>query len=474
MIFSKEELSEIFKTKVEKNIDDICVDSREAKSGDLFIALKGENLDGHDFVKSAFENGAALSLVQCKKCENCDCGKNLVEVNSTYQGLLDLAKYNVARTNAKYIGVTGSIGKTTTKNLIYHLLSKFFPNEIYVTKKNFNSKIGLPICAACMGRNTKIGIFEMGMSAPGDIKNLLKIISPNISVITHICETHLEFFNSVWDIAKAKSEIMETDIPQDAVIIPADSAYTDFLKNKAKNSGAKNIFTFGFSKSDAQIISQKQFEDKTEIVANIFGKEIRYCVNCHNDSVIPNSLAAILAAHAASKIDLQDLANEIAEFSSTDRRGEIFEKNGVTVIDDSYNACYTSVRSAIKSLAKYSGNKCSGDKYSENKCSGDKCSGRKILAIGDMKELGKRSRFFHENLAPTIDKFGVDLVFACGESAKYLFENLREEKRGGWYENSQKLSEDLVSKIRKGDKILVKGSNSMQMNKVVEAIGHAL
>lgn len=451
MIFSKEELSEIFKTKVEKNVDDICVDSREAKSGDLFIALKGENVDGHDFVKSAFEKGAALSLVQR---EFGGYEKNLIKVDSVYHGLLDLAKYNVARTNAKYIGVTGSIGKTTTKNLIHHLLSKFFPNEIYVTKKNFNSKIGLPICAACMNRNTKIGIFEMGMSEPGDIKNLIKIIVPNISVITHVCETHLEFFNCVWDIAKAKSEIIETEIPQDAVIIPADSAYTDFLKNKVKNLGAKNIFSFGFSKSDAQIISQNQFSDRTEIIANILGKEIHYCVNCHNDSVIINSLAAILAAHAASEIDVQDLANEVENFSSANRRGKIVEKNGVTIIDDSYNACYTSVRSAIKSLSKY--------------------SGRKILAIGDMKELGKDSRFFHENLAPTVDKFGVDLVFACGELSKYLFKNLREKKRGGWYENSQELSEDIVSKIQKGDKILVKGSNSMQMNKVVEAIKNAL
>ena len=454
MIFSKEELSEIFKTKVEKDVDDICIDSRKAKSGDLFIALKGENVDGHDFVRSAFENGAALSMVQCESSNYYEREENLIKINSTYQGLQDLAKYNVARTNAKYIGVTGSIGKTTTKNLIYHLLSKNFPSEIYVTKKNFNSKIGLPICAACMPRKTKIGIFEMGMGAIGDIKNLIKIIEPSVSVITHICETHLEFFNCVWDIAKAKSEIMETRIPQDAVIIPADSAYTNFLKNKAKNLGSKNIFTFGFSKSDAQIISQNQFSDRTEIVANILGKKIRYCVNCHNNSVIPNSLAAILAAHAASKIDLQDLANEIKNFSSANRRGEIFEKNGITIIDDSYNACYTSVRSAIESLSKY--------------------SGRKILAIGDMKELGKNSRFFHENLSSTIDKFGVDLVFACGELSKYLFENLREEKRGGWYENSQKLSESIVSKIQKGDTILVKGSNSMQMNKVVEAIDHAL
>lgn len=451
MIFSKEELSKIFKTKVEKDVDDICVDSREAKSGDLFIALKGEKVDGHDFVKSAFEKGAVMSIVQR---EFCGYDKNLIKVDSTYQGLLDLAKYNVARTNAKYIGVTGSIGKTTTKNLIYHLLSKFLPDDVYVSKKNFNSQIGLPICAACMNRYTKIGIFEMGMSSFGDIRNLVKIIEPSISVITHICEAHLEFFNCVWDIAKAKSEIMEAKNPQDAVIIPADSAYTDFFKNKAEKLGAKNIFSFGFSKSDAQIISQDKFSDRTEIVANILGRKIRYCVNCHNDSVIINSLAAILVAHAASKIDFQDLANEVESFSSENRRGEIFEKNGITIIDDSYNACYASVRSAIKSLSKY--------------------FGRKILAIGDMKELGKDSRFFHENLAPTIDKFGVDLVFACGELSKYLFENLREEKRGGLYENSQKLSEDIVSKIQKGDKILVKGSNSMQMNKIVEAIDHAV
>lgn len=448
MIFSKEELSNIFKTNVTKGVDDICINSEEAKPGDLFIAFKGDYTDGHEYVKSAFEHGASLALVE-QNIEDCS---DLIKVPSTYQGLLDLAKYNIQQSKAKFIGVTGSIGKTTTKNLIYHMLSQIFPHKTYVTKKNFNSKIGLPICVACMPRNTIYGIFEMGMSSFGEIKHLISIVPPKVSVITHICETHLEFFNCIWDIAKAKSEIMESS--QDATVIPADSAYTDFLKNKAKQLGIANIFSFGFSKSDAQVISYTKKDDSFEITANILGKKVNYRLNCHNDSVISNSLAAILASHVASGLDVQELAAKAETFGNTSRRGDIINLNKITIIDDSYNACYTSVRSAIKSLSGY--------------------SGRKILVLGDMKELGKDSRHFHENLAATIDKFGIDLVFTCGELSKYLFKNLSPDKQGGWFENSRSLAKDIISKLQPDDKVLVKGSNSMKMNIIVEAISHAL
>ena len=454
-----EEILKVLNAKTDVNFlkehhvfENICVDSREAKSGDLFVALHGENVDGHKFVKSALQNGASIALVD-QDVEDVDQSK-LIKVQSTLQGLVDLAKYNVNQTKALYLGVTGSIGKTTTKNLIHHLLSKATSKKTYVSQKNFNSQIGLPICAATMPADAEIGIFEMGMSEPGELKKLISVVSPKISVISHVCETHSEFFNSVWDIAKAKSEILETNEPQEYAILPADCAYTSWLIEKAKKCGVRNVLTFGFSKSDAQVISFSHENDRTFVTACILGQQVEYEISCHNESVIPNSLSSILAAHLASGVSIQEIASHVKTFQAATRRGEIFTKGDIVIVDDSYNACATSMRSAIVSLAKY--------------------SGRKVLVVGDMKELGKDSKHYHANLSAAIDKFGIDVVFACGELAKYLFNNLQEHKKGLWCENSEELSKKIIEFIKPEDKILVKGSCSMNMNKVVEAIYNVL
>ncbi|MBE6447574.1 MAG: UDP-N-acetylmuramoyl-tripeptide--D-alanyl-D-alanine ligase [Alphaproteobacteria bacterium] len=430
----------------------VCVDSKDVTSGDLFVAICGEKVDGHEFVEVALQRGASLAVVE-KDIDIVDTSR-LIKVDSTKNALTELARYNAQQIKIPYIGVTGSVGKTTTKNLIYHLLKKSTNQKIYVSRKNFNSQIGLPVCAASMPLDTKIGIFEMGMSEKGELKNLISIVTPTVSVITHICETHLEFFDSVWDIAKAKSEIMETEQVQEAIILPSDSAYTDWLIRKANRYGIKNIYTFGFSRSDAQVISCTRENDEIYVKAQILGNIVEYVIACHNVSVVPNSLSSILAAHVISNVPLQDIAEHVRSFEASSHRGEIIKKGNVTIVDDSYNACTTSMRSAITSLAEH--------------------QGRKVLIMGDMKELGKNSKRYHEILSATIDKFGIDLVFACGQYSQYLFNNLQEKKKGLWCKDSNELSEKIASFVQPGDKILVKGSNSMNMHKIVEVIYDAL
>ncbi|MCR5224800.1 MAG: UDP-N-acetylmuramoyl-tripeptide--D-alanyl-D-alanine ligase, partial [Alphaproteobacteria bacterium] len=437
MIFLKEELSEIFNQRVPCDIDDICTNSKEAKHGDLFVALKGEKVDGHNFVEQALSNGASLALVEQGNFDKS------IKVESSYDGLVKLAKYNVRKTDAKYVCVTGSIGKTTTKNMIHHILSAQLGKDVYVTKGNFNSQIGLPICAATMPRDTKIGVFEMGMSAFGNIKKLVDIIPPRVSVITKVCEAHLEFFNCVWDIAKAKSEIFETEVPQEVAIIPADSPYADFLKDKALKDGVKKVCSFGLPNTDAFVISDNCKDNNPEIVAEILGEKIQYSV-CGNDACAQNSLPSLLAAHFISGISLRQLAETVSSFKSMDRGNVIrLDKQNITIIDDSYNACPTSMRAAIKSLSEYAGN-------------------RKIAVVGDMLELGANRVYYHENLSATIDKFGIDLVFACGELSKHLFDNLQPCKQGAWCENSRALATVVAENVRDGDCILVKGSHSMK------------
>ncbi|GHU12141.1 UDP-N-acetylmuramoyl-tripeptide--D-alanyl-D-alanine ligase [Alphaproteobacteria bacterium] len=449
-IFSREQLSSIFNQDVKCGICDICVNSKNAKDGDLFVALEGEKADGHNFIRDALSNGAALAISQ----RNIGLADDrIIHVESSYEALLKLAKYNLSRTNAQYIGVTGSVGKTTTRDMIYHLLvSSQKSQKAFVSRKNFNGQIGLPICAALMPPETNVGIFEMGMSEPGEIKKLLDIVSPDISVITNICETHLEYFNSVFDIANAKSEIFETIKSQKAAIIPNDLPYTDFLRKKAHQCNVKDVFTFGAeNKSDAQMLSYDFINDIIQVKAEILGQSIVYDLHCNNVSSVMNSLAALLTVHMESGDSLDVLAESMGTFTVPAGRGEVFHIDNVIIVDDSYNACPTSVRSAIISLSKY-----------KNR--------RKVVVLGDMRELGPDSVRFHENLAPTIDKFGIDKVFACGDLSKYLFDNLLEEKKGCWCANSMELAEKVVENIADGDCILIKGSNSMKMKYIVDFI----
>ena len=447
-MFSAKELSEIFKQNIRYGISGICTDSRQIRYGDLFVALRGEKFDAHNFIADVFAKGAALAIVE-EEVPNIDQDK-LIKVDSSLNGLKKLAKYNVEKSAAKYIAITGSVGKTTTKDMINHLLKNFFGDDVYASRKNLNSQIGLPLCAALMPRSTKYGIFEMGMSQFGEIKNLIEIVPPNISLITGICETHLEFFDSMWDTAKAKSEIFETQQPQECAIIPGDSPYTNFLRQKAQQCGVKKILTSGHG--DAELIQLTHSRGRLTIKAKILGQVVDYSINGLSESMVDCSLSAILAAHTLTEIPVNQLAKTLENFSPTNGRGcAILLNDDIILIDDSYNACPTSLKAAIRSLRNYGGT-------------------RKILAVGDMKELGGDEIHFHENISPSIDKYGIDKVFACGNLAKYLYENLRDEIKGAWAQNSAELVAAILQEIKPGDRILVKGSHSMCMSELAEAL----
>jgi UDP-N-acetylmuramoyl-tripeptide--D-alanyl-D-alanine ligase len=293
----------------------------------------------------------------------------------------------------------------------------------------------------------------MGMSAPGDIKNLIQIVQPSISIISQICETHMSSFNSPWDIAGAKSEIFETAKPQEATIIPKNSPYADFLKQKAMNHGIETVFTFGDGKADAQLIRCDHSRDHCEIVAEILGEKIAYQTQGSNDSLIFNSLSSILCTHIITGIPAQKLADSVRSFNPPSGRGVIthLKNRDIILIDDAYNACPTSMISAIKSLGKQ------GDR-------------RKILVLGDMLALGQDAAYYHAKLSATVDKFGIDTVFACGSLSKLLFNNLRDCRKGAWCENSAQLAEEVLNKIQPGDCVLVKGSNAMKMNHIVNVL----
>lgn len=436
-IFTADEISKILQRRVLWDVNGICIDSRQAKFGDIFIAINGERCDGNDFAQDAIKKGAVIAIVN-KDISNCD---RCIKVADPLSILEALAKYNVQRCcMTKYVAVTGSVGKTTTRNLVYHLLTECSGQTVYSTKNNFNSRIGLPICVAEMEPHTGLAVFEMGMSNFGDISHLTDIIAPDVSIITKICETHLQNFSCIWDIAKAKAEIL--DRTKSIAIVPGNSPFTEFFKTQAKC----DILTFGYG--DAAIVSCHLTDDGYQVQAKILDVNVDFVSHIPN---LENCLAAILAAHAITNIPITQLATCIESFRPVNGRGQEFfiKDRNITIIDDAYNACPTSLKAAIKSLSNHKGI-------------------RKILAVGDMLELGPKEKYMHENISPAIDKYGIDLVFACGNLSKYLYENLRNEKKGAWAENSQQLAAILKEQVHNGDCVLIKGSHSMNMHFIVD------
>lgn len=451
---TKEELTKIFSVAVDYDVTNICLDSREVQVGDLFLAFKGAKVDGHDFVNQAFNRGAALAIVEHDvKLENENFKERLI-FSSSLDALKKLSSYRLKQVKAPFIGITGSVGKTTTKNMLNHLFSHIpdFSTKTYAAFRNFNTNIGLPVCVSLMPLDTKIGIFEYGVSHKGDMRDLLEILAPSMSIITNIGHTHLEFFGSSFEIAKEKAQIFETKKKQEACIIPSDSAFKDFLVSKAKENRIENIFSFGSApNADAKILELEDFNNSIKVKAEILGRPVSFVLHC-NSAFAENAIASILAAHIYSKMDARDLASIMENFTSQNKRSEVKILRDITLIDDSYNASPESMRAALMSLGKY------------------KSTGRKVAVLGDMLELGSLSKHYHENLAATIDKFGVDVIFACGKMCRALFDNVVDSKKGSFKDDSKALALDVMSSIKEGDVILVKGSHGMQMDYISDMI----
>lgn len=450
-IFTHTELSEIFNISWSSDVFDICIDSRHAKLGDLFIALEGEHVDGHSFVDKALNAGCVGAIVQSNKNIDNSLSHRLIYVDNTMSALSSLALYSSLRSKSYKIGITGSVGKTTTKDMLSYILAQF--KKTYSSIGNFNSKIGLPISLAKLHKDTDFAVLELGMSNFGDIKHLTNLLLPQMAIISHISESHMQFFESLYKIATAKSEIFQTTTPCEVAIIPSDSAFSDFLYRIAKNNNIKTILRFGNGKiSDASMKSFNLESGNIYVKANIGTQVVEYKLNTTNLVWINISLSVLLAIHYLG-FDIISASNMLSNFYPIDRRGNVIvlPNSKIKIIDDSYNGSYSSTKAAIQALSYLSGS-------------------RKVLCLGNLNELGADSIFLHESLVAIIDKFKIDYVFACGDLTKYMFDKLDSSKCGEWRPDSDLLSQSVISNIRNCDTILVKGSNSMQMNKITNSI----
>ena len=425
-------------------VNGLSIDTRTLQEGDLFVALKGDNRDGHDFVRAAFEAKAGAALVT--HAPDGVAGA-LLTVGHTQRGLEDLARAARARSNAKILAVTGSAGKTTTKEILRLACNAL--GRTHASAASYNNHWGVPLSLAALPRDAEYGIFEVGMNHFGELRNLVSFVRPHVALITTIAPAHLEFFGNCDSIADAKSEIFEGLLPGGAGLIPSDSPYADRLKARAKQAQVSRIVTFG-KNGDAKLISFVPDGDGMRVKADILGVAVDCHVGAPGEHIAQNVVGA-LAAIALLDGNVLNAAAALKSFTALKGRGARFDANGISVIDESYNANPASMAAALALL-------------------GAGKATRRIAVLGDMLELGEGGIAHHAGLAAPIDANKTDLVFASGAQMKALWDALPASRRGGYAENSTALLPMVTKALKAGDTVLVKGSNGARMSVIVEAL----
>ena len=433
-------------------ISGISIDSRKINEGDLFIALTGDNFDGHAFINHALAKGAKAALVQYIP-DGLAKDAPIIVVPDCYEALRDLAIFKRKNFTGEIIAITGSVGKTSTKEMLFAAFSAV--GKSYCTQGNLNNHIGLPLSVARMADDTKFGIFEMGMNHADEISPLSVIAKPDISVITNIEAVHLENFNSLSGIADAKSEIFDGMSEGKIAILNRDNKYFTHLKEKALDKRLQ-IISFGeLEGSDSKLLEFSEKNGVSSVKANIRGEEISYKLNLPGKHQVLNSLA-VLSIVSASNSNLDIAIEGLESLKATAGRGltselEIDGKK-ITLIDDTYNASPASVKAAISNLASIKAEK----------------NARAVIALGDMLELGNDEVQMHVDISKKLVENKIDLVFTAGDLSKHLFDALPDNMKGSWAKDSQSLSKLIKPSLQDGDILLIKGSRGMEMENVVK------
>lgn len=433
----------------------LSIDSRSIAAGDLFIALEGPNHDGHDYVGQALKDGAAAAMVH-RVPDGLAEDAPLLIVGDTLKGLQDLGRAARARTKARIVGVTGSSGKTSTKEALRTCLETL--GRTYASVGSFNNHWGLPLSLARMPRDTEFGIFEMGMNHPGEIAALTGIARPEVAIITNIGLAHIEFFEDQGGIADAKAEIFSGMGPQAVAVLPRDDAFFDRLVARAAEQKVHRVISYGRGEDcDVQLLDASLYASCSAVSARVGPQDLDYCLAQAGMHWVINSLG-VLAVVKALGGDVVTAAGAFARLQGLPGRGQrhriALPGGAFELIDESYNANPASMRATIAVLGRA--------KLGEG--------GRRIAALGDMREMGPEAPRHHAELAPVLEEAGTDLVFTCGESMAHLFAALPDKLRGGHAETSKELAPMVAAAVRGGDAVAVKGSLASGMKTVVDAL----
>jgi UDP-N-acetylmuramoyl-tripeptide--D-alanyl-D-alanine ligase len=436
-------------------VSGLSIDSRTVGRGEAFFAI-ADRRDGHEFVAAALAAKAGLGVVATDRRAGFPNDAPLLVVSDVLAAVRSLAAAARARTQAKVIGVTGSVGKTSTKEALRLALSK--DGETHASVASYNNHWGVPLSLARCPASAHYAVLEIGMNHAGEIEPLSRLARPHVVVITAIAPVHLEFFGSLAKIADAKAEIFLGLEPGGAAILNRDNSQFTHLKRRAKEANVARVVSFGeHEKADARMIKCALQANCSTVQANILGTDITYKIGAPGRHLVHNSLA-VLATAVLAGADLALAALALSEFKPPSGRGATIEVDlpGGTalVIDDSYNANPASVAASLALL----GRTAIGPR------------GRRIAVLGDMLELGPRARALHRGLVEPVLANAVDLVFCCGPLMRALWQALPASRRGGYAEDSAALEAQVLSAIRAGDAVMVKGSLGSRMAPIVNAL----
>lgn len=440
-----------------EGITGISIDSRAIAAGEAFFAIKGDRVDGHDYAGLAAANGAGLLVVSEARIPALGrISAPMIVVHDVLEALEKLGLAARDRATGRIIAVTGSVGKTTTKDMLRHVLSA--TGRVHYSPASFNNHWGVPLTLARLPRDADYGVFEIGMNHPGEIRPLVKMVRPHIAIITTVAAAHLGNFSGLEEIAAAKAEIFEAIVPGGHALINRDIDQFAQLENAAVAAGVSNIHSFGaHAKSDFRLVDYQPEGEAAIFWATFGGRTFEVPINAPGRHIAENAVA-VLAAASLAGADMDRVVSAFTDVSAGKGRGQrIRLDTGLgefTVIDESYNANPASMRAAIALL---SGSVPEGD-------------GRRIAVLGDMLEMGEFSADVHAALSEPLGESEIDDIWLAGPDMAYLRDALGDSKAVIYRSDADQLAAYALDNVGAGDVLMIKSSNGTGFGRIVQAL----
>ncbi|EOU1647692.1 MAG: UDP-N-acetylmuramoyl-tripeptide--D-alanyl-D-alanine ligase [Clostridium perfringens] len=429
-----------------KEIKAVSTDTRKIEEGTMFIALKGENFNGNNYVLEAFNKGAKIAIVDEVKCDLNELKEDvaLIKVQNTGRALMDLAKFYREKLGLKVVGITGSAGKTSTKDLVAAVLSDKY--KVFKTKGNFNNEIGLPLMILELDSTYDVAILEMGMRGLGQIKELAEIASPDLGIITNIGISHIEILKTRENILKAKMEIATFFDKNNTLVVCGNDDFLGALPEaeyKIVKTGVGENFKIG-----AKNIALEELSSKFTVYDGEKEEEEEFSLDMPGEHNISNLMLGIAIAKELG-VSFEEMKRGLKNIEATSMRLELIKKDGFSILNDCYNSSPVAVKSAIDVMKNIEGK-------------------RRIAVLGTMRELGHKSEEAHEEIGKYAKENGIEKVLCFGDFS----ENIKEGYGEGCtvYENKEELIKDLLNIICDGDIILVKASRSLKFEEITKAL----
>lgn len=429
------------KEQLDTQVTSIVTDSRKIKQGTAFVAIKGERADGHKFVADTYKKGAVCAIVE----DDVDCEIPQIRVKSTLQAVKDIAEYYRSLFKIPFIGVTGSVGKTSTKEMLASVLKEKF--KVHKTQGNFNNELGVPLTLFAMEEDAQVAIIEMGISDFGEMTRLSKIVKPNICVITNIGCCHLEFLGDRDGVLKAKTEMFTHMDKEGKIFLCGDD---DKLRTVKEYSGITPTF-YGTGSDNEYYgeILENNTEKGIKCKIHYEGKSLDVTVPAIGNHMVANAMSAVAVGKALGMTD-EEIIRGIESYTTIAGRNNVINVKGYTVIDDCYNSNPTSTKASIDTIMNFK-------------------NPRKVCILGDMKELGKNEVAFHREVGEYVERSKVDVLITVGDLAKEMQSRLTNTK-GYHFDDNKTLIEKLPEILKTGDAIVIKASHSMHFEEILKAV----